>query len=93
VATIDEQRGKLYIATINRHKDQNIRGDVDLRDLDVNKTGIVRELNAPDVTKANDFDSPNEVAVREHSVTVVGPRFEYVFPAHSATLIELSLRR
>jgi alpha-N-arabinofuranosidase len=92
VATIDEQRGKLYIATINRHKDQNIRGDVDLRDLDVNKTGIVRELNAPDVTTANDFDSPNEVAVREHSVTVVGPRFEYVFPAHSATLIELSLR-
>ena len=93
VATIDEQKGKLYVAAINRHKDQSIRGDVDLKDLGVNTTGVVRELNAPDVTTANDFDSPNEVSVREHSAPIVGPRFDYVFPAHSATLLELSLRR
>jgi len=91
VATIDEQRQKLYLSVVNRHREQDIDCAVELKDLSVNKRGVVRELNAPDATTVNDFDSPNNVTVRERNVAIAVPRFDHVFPAHSATVIELSL--
>jgi hypothetical protein len=35
----------------------------------------------------NSFDHPDAVGVREHRLTVGGSRHEYVFPAHSITLL------
>jgi alpha-N-arabinofuranosidase len=51
----------------------------------------VAEVNGPDVTAVNSFDAPARVDVRERQVDASGGRFEYTFPAHSVTVLRLSL--
>lgn len=51
----------------------------------------MRVVLAATAATVKDFHSPNNVSVRERSVVTALPRFDYVFPAHSATGIELSL--
>jgi alpha-N-arabinofuranosidase len=92
IATVDAPRRKLFVAVINRHKTQDIRTAVRMDALSVAPAAVVRELNAPEATTVNDFDSPHNVSIKQRSLEATGTGFDYVFPAHSATIIELSLR-
>lgn len=92
VATTDASQRTLFVAVINRHRTQDIRTTVRIDALHVAPTAVVRELNAPEATTVNDLDSPNNVAVKQRPLEGAGRGFDYVFPAHSASIIELSLR-
>ena len=47
----------------------------------------VWEVNGPDVNATNSFQAPRAVDVRERQAAGRGPRLEYVFPAHSVTVL------
>ena len=89
-ATLDEETGSLCLAVINRHKDEDIRCAIELRDFVPVGHGGVFELNAADVRSANDFDSPSEVGVTEQELIEPTQDIEYVFPRHSLTMLEFT---
>jgi alpha-N-arabinofuranosidase len=89
-ATLSEKRGKLYIATVNRHKEQDIKCQIELKGFTPRWEGKVHELNAHNVSSANDFDSPDNVKIIEKNISTAAKRFNYTFPAHSVTVLELT---
>jgi len=92
LATLDEEKAKLYLAVINRHKDQDMECAIDLQGLRVVGRGKVYVLNGESEISANDFDIPNNVGITEKQLDSVTTHFSYVFPCHSVTLLELITR-
>lgn len=90
LATLDSQKRKLCLAVINRHKEQDMECAIDIRGIRTGRNGKIYELNAEEVTSANDFDSPNNVRINEKKLSSAGTRFSYVFPCHSVTVMELT---
>jgi len=88
-ATLHKERGILYFAAINRHKDEDIKGKIELQAFKPERKGRAYELNAEEVSSANDFDSSDEVKIVEKAVNAVSNQFSYTFPAHSVTVLEL----
>jgi len=89
-ATLDEGTGRLCLAVVNRHKDEDIACEIELRDFVPVGNGRIFELNAADVRSANDFDSPGEVGVSERELAEPAQDMAYVFPRHSVTLLEFA---
>lgn len=89
LATFDEKNEKLYLAVINRHKDQDIECTVNLQGFKTLRKGKIYELNAQDVTSANDFDSPNNVQIGQKKLASLAMPFDYVFIRHSVTVLEI----
>ena len=49
------------------------------------------ELNGSDSMAHNEIGHPDNVKIEEKAINDIGPGFGYVFPAHSATVIEMDL--
>jgi len=88
-ATLHKEGGILYLAAVNRHREENIKGQIELRAFTPKRKGKVYELNAEEVSSANDFDSLNKVKIVEKAVNTLSNQFTYTFPAHSVTVLEL----
>jgi len=88
-ATLHKDGGILYLAAINRHREEDIKGQIELRAFKPKRKGRVYELNAEEFSSANDFDSPDKVKIVEKAVKDVSNEFSYTFPAHSVTVLEL----
>lgn len=93
LATLDDKNGKLYLAVINRHKENDIECAIDLQGVRIRRNGKIHELNAEEVTSANDFDSPNSVMITEKKLGSVATDFHYAFPRHSVTVFEIGANR
>ena len=91
--TMSKENGHIYIAAINRHKEKNIKTEINLQNFSPTKKCTVYELNAPKVTTANDFDEPDNVKIVKKSFSKVEHHFSYIFPAHSVTILELSPKK
>jgi len=52
----------------------------------------VYELSGPDVMAVNDFDNPERISIKDKTIKNISSRFSYVFPAHSATIIEVEIK-
>ena len=91
-ATLIEENGNIALAVINRHKENDIEAEINLKNFTPKQKCRVRYLNAPEVTAANDFDEPDNVVLRESEFTNTGEQFNYIFPAHSVTIIEIEPR-
>jgi hypothetical protein len=55
--------------------------------------GAHREVNGPAVTARNSFETPRAVDVTARRIDVRGSRLAYTFPAHSITLMQLTVAR
>jgi alpha-L-arabinofuranosidase len=51
----------------------------------------VAEVNGAGPEAMNSFEHPDAVAVREQRMNLGGTSFEYVFPAHSVTVLRCEL--
>ena len=91
VATLAEAEGKLFVAVINRHRDEDIPCAIELEGFCPRGSGGVFELGADDVTSANDFDTPDNVQVVERELVGASSSMTYEFPRHSITIIELAV--
>jgi len=87
-ATISKDGKVIYIATVNAHLDE-MECIIELRGCSLQKTGRVFELNARDVDEYNDREYKDRVKVMEKPRIRIDQTFSYVFPAHSATVIQI----
>ena len=92
-ATCDESGRRLALAVVNRDRDRDLAATIDLTQATAGGSADVREVNGPAVTATNSFESPRAVDVRTRRVDVKGSRFDYTFPAHSITVLELPVSR
>lgn len=78
--------GQLSVAVINRDPTRDLPAVLDIRGFSAAPEARVAALNGPDVYSLNDFGKPESVRI-ETSAKRVEPGKQYVFPAHSVTLI------
>jgi len=91
-ATLSRSKDKLYIAAVNYHLEKDIECPIFLEGFSPSAQAKVYELNGPDVMAVNDFDNPKRISIKDKTIKNISPGFSYVFPAHSATIIELKLK-
>lgn len=90
--TWSESRDKLYIAAVNYHLEKDIECPISLKSFSVQEEAKVYELNGLNVMATNDFDNPERIRIKDKTIKNIRPEFSYVFPAHSATIIELKIK-
>jgi len=91
-ATLSRSKDKLYIAAVNYHKEEDIECSISLEGFSLKEEAKIYELNGPDVMAVNDFDNPERISIKDKTIKNISPGFDYVFPAHSATIIELKIK-
>ncbi len=89
--TLSRNKDNLYIAAVNYHLEKDIESPIFLEGFSVREEAKVYELNGPDVMAVNDFDNPQRIRIKDKTIKNISPRFSYVFPAHSATIIEVKV--
>jgi alpha-L-arabinofuranosidase len=90
-ATCDASGTQLTLAVVNRDRDRGHRASIELGEAAVNDDVHVAEVNGPDVDATNSFETPRAVDVSETRLTARGHRFEHEFPAHSISVLRVSL--
>jgi alpha-N-arabinofuranosidase len=91
VATCDEAGRELTIGVVNRDRELSHAAVIDLVGARATGELQVSEVNGPSVDAANSFEHPDRVGVREHRRAITGHRFDYVFPAHSLSVLRVPL--
>ena len=90
-ASRDEAGKQLTLAVVNRDPANAIDTTIQLGDA-VAADAAIAEVNGPDVKAINSFETPNAVDVRETTRAIGEGSFSYSFPAHSVTMLRLTLR-
>jgi alpha-N-arabinofuranosidase len=91
VASCDAGGRQLTLAVVNRDRDRDHAAAIELTDAAAPGGVLVSEVNGPDVGATNSFEHPRRVDVQERRLDLAGRRFEYTFPAHSVTVLRMSL--
>jgi len=89
--SLNKNKDKLYIAAVNFHREENIECSISMEGFSPRKVAKAYELNGPEVMAVNDFDNPEKVKIKDKTIKNAASRFSYVFPAHSATIVELEV--
>jgi alpha-N-arabinofuranosidase len=91
VATCDTTGRQVTLAVVNRDKDRGHKVEVQLVGGSAGSGVDAAEVNGAGPDAMNSFDHPDAVAVREQRMNLGGTSFEYVFPAHSVTVLRCEL--
>jgi alpha-N-arabinofuranosidase len=86
-ATCDATGRQVTLAVINRDKDRGHKATIQFAGGGAPSSVNVAEVNGAGPEAMNSFEHPDAVGVREHRLNVGGSRYDYVFPAHSITLL------
>jgi alpha-N-arabinofuranosidase len=92
-ATLDEERGLLYLSVVNRHRREPAEVEIELEGATAQLEGGGYQLNGPSALSGNSITNPDVVRVQPIAPFLAGNRFTYTFPEHSATVLELRLAR
>jgi len=87
VATREEGGRAVSVAVVNRDRERDLAATLDLGGAAIAGPVNVWEVNGPHVNATNSFQAPRAVDVRERQAAGRGQRLEYVFPAHSVTVL------
>lgn len=90
-ASVDE--GHVYLHVVNRHLKKALTASIKMGGLNVKKDASVFSVSADSVEERNTFDEPEKVKIQSHAVINAGQSFPYTFPAHSVTIIEMTLEK
>jgi alpha-N-arabinofuranosidase len=90
-ATLDDDRKKLAVVVVNRHRSKPIGTKLTIGNAKVAKKATLFEINGASPEIENSFSEPENVKIVQKEVNEAGEKFEYVFPAHSITLLKLSV--
>ena len=83
---------RLTLLVINKHPKEAITAEIRLEGFTPRPLARVYTLNGPSLDAFNSPEHPMAVALSQSDLIGVAEAFTYVFPAHSATLIELERR-
>lgn len=81
---------KLYLLVINRHLTDDIITAIHINGF-IPQYATVYTLNGPSVESTNEYGSHDSVVITTSSISDASHEFTYVFPAHSVTVIKLSM--
>ena len=90
-ATLDPQRGKLYLSMVNRHREDAIEIKVDISETTVSSHGRVHLLYHDDPMAKNSPADPDNVRARSESVDGLASHFTWELKPHSYAILELDL--
>ena len=79
---------KMYVLAINKHGLADMRTTVDIDNAKVESKANVYTLNGPSLNSTN--EGSGQVKIAHSTISNASSNFEYNFPAHSATIIELN---
>ena len=91
-ATLRGDGRMLYLAIVNRHREQNLFAEIELQDCTPMPRAWAHELNGADVYVENSFSDKEAISIRTYPVKTMTDRMPYTFPAHSVTILEIGLR-
>ncbi|MCG2766799.1 MAG: hypothetical protein L6435_00230 [Anaerolineae bacterium] len=80
---------KLYLLVINRHLADDITTTIRINGFTPQGSAEVYTLNGASFESHNEYGNHDTVAITSFGLTGVSQEFEYTFPAHSVTAVEL----
>jgi alpha-N-arabinofuranosidase len=89
-ATRDADRRRLVVSVVNRSLDAPVRTTISIDGAQPSNGIVARTVTADDVNAQNSFDQPDVVTVVESKATAA-PEFEYEFPPHSYTQLDIEI--
>ncbi|MDP6507784.1 MAG: alpha-L-arabinofuranosidase C-terminal domain-containing protein [Chloroflexota bacterium] len=94
IGTLSEDGARLSISVVNRHRYDDISARIVLSGgSDPEAAATVHELNGTHALAHNTYEDQGQtwIETSEQELNVDGGTIEHVFPAHSATVLELSI--
>ena len=91
-ATLDPDKGKLYLSLVNRSRDDVIDVDIKICDALVAAEGTLSELYHDDAMAMNSAAEPDTVRVIEKPIADLGEQFIWELKPHAYDILELDLR-
>jgi alpha-L-arabinofuranosidase len=90
-ATADDDARHVTINVVNRHRDLPIDTTIELQARIFASELTSYEVNGPDVSSRNSFESPNDVGIHQQHINTHGATVTYSFPPHSLTILRGAL--
>jgi alpha-L-arabinofuranosidase len=87
-ATYNEERRRLSLPAVNRRKEGDVTGIVELVAARVKPGGRAFCISGANPEVQNTFEDPHAVSTQEVRFSGMGNRFEYQFPRHSVSWLE-----
>jgi alpha-N-arabinofuranosidase len=89
--TRDAAGRTLTLGIVNRHRDDAVATTVAVGNGTPIASAVAYEVNGEDPAVLNSFGRPDAVTVQERQLTPAGGRLELTLPAHSVTVVRLTL--
>ena len=90
-ATFDEEKRRVTLAVVNRRKEGDVIGAVELAGGRAKPGGRVFVITGRDPDAENSFENPRAVSIQEVKLNAAGDHWEYRFPRHSVSWLEFDL--
>jgi alpha-N-arabinofuranosidase len=90
-ATMSADSKKIFLAVVNRHKDEAMNCRFELIGASPQGQAKMYVLTADKLDMKNTFEDPKAVQIQESTVGGIHTIFSRDFPPHSATILELTL--
>jgi alpha-N-arabinofuranosidase len=90
-ATYDEARRRVTLAVVNRRKEGDVTGSIELEGWSAQPAGRAFQVTGASPETMNTFANPQAVVRREVKLQVSGSRFSYSFPRHSLSWLEFDI--
>jgi alpha-N-arabinofuranosidase len=92
-ATRHPATGELFVNVLNRSQDRDLAASIETGGAPASTIGAWR-MNHPDLKATHTFGDDRKVrpVTRDESVSVTDGAFSYTFPAHSLTILRISMR-
>ncbi len=91
VATVyNEKTKEMIITVVNRHLDKSIKTKIISQSGNLDNIATVYEINSPKITDENSVKE-QKVTIKESNISVTGNNIQYIFPAHSFTMIKVKM--
>jgi len=90
-ATYDEAKQRVTLAVVNRRKEGDMTGSVELAGRRAIPGGRAFHITGTGPEAMNTFANPHSVVTQEVKIEAVGSRFQCQFPRHSITWLEFEV--
>jgi alpha-N-arabinofuranosidase len=90
-ATYDEAKQRVMLAVVNRRKEGDLTGSVELAGRRAKPGGRAFQITGASPEATNTFANPHAVVTQEVKLEASGSRFEYQFPRHSISWLEFEV--
>ena len=90
-ATFDEGKRRVTLAVVNRRKEGDVVGSIDLAGVRAKPGGRAFIITGANPDAQNTFENPRAVTAQEVKFSDAGNRWEYRFPRHSISWLEFEV--